>query len=67
MGKYRWGKKFVLKGEGKRYCHENKTWALDSFIKRKQRQILINKRIIKIAENSLNIALKLLDIIKNKD
>lgn len=48
--------KFVLKGYGKRFAHETKEMALNSFICRKKRQIIINKEIIKRAKHSLSIA-----------
>ena len=44
-------RKFVLKGTGKRFAYESQNLALDSFIIRKQRQIIHNKRAIRIAKH----------------
>jgi len=53
-------RKFILKGDGKRFAHETKEMALNSFICRKKRQILINKSMIARAKHSLSIANKML-------
>lgn len=51
--------KFVLKGEGKRFAYVNIELALKSYIKRKSRQISINKHSIRRAKHSLTIAKRL--------
>ena len=57
--------KFVLKGgNGKRFAYETKELALSSFIKRKERQIEINKTMIARANEELKTALELQTINK---
>ena len=55
-----WDKrKFILKGSnGKRYAYVTKKDALNGFIKRKERQILINKTYIERAKLGIELAKK---------
>lgn len=52
------GKRFVLNGSGKRLCHETIELALESFIARKQRAVLILKARLRDAEEAIKIAQK---------
>ena len=54
-------KKFILKGgNGKRFAYETKELALNGFIKRKERQIVLNKVFINRANTELEKAIELL-------
>ena len=55
-------RKFVLKGnEGKRFAYISKEYALKGFIKRKERQISINKCYIERAKLGIVLAEKLIN------
>lgn len=55
-------KRFVLKGgNGKRFAYESKELALNGFIKRKERQIEINKVMMARAEKQMAVAKDLLN------
>lgn len=55
-------KKFVLKGgNGKRFAYESKELALNGFIKRKERQIEINKAMMDRAKKQMEVAKDLLN------
>ena len=49
------GQRFVLFGEGKRFARSTKEEAKRSFIRRKQRQILINRAAIRRAEAAIEL------------
>lgn len=57
--KYLGKEKFILSGEGKRFAHTTIELALKSYIRRKKRQIAINKYSIKKAKHSISVALKI--------
>ena len=55
-------KRFVLKGgNGKRFAYESKELALNGFIKRKERQIEINKVMMARAKKQMEVAKDLLN------